>query len=83
MLREFFERITATGIATGRPTFTQIKQLDKETRNLLERKTFFDGAGRIRATLQNNHKLVGFEIVPVRAIVLTEKIEKICLQLTG
>lgn len=83
MLTDFLERMTRNGIATAIQTFTQIKQLDKETRNLLERKTFFDGSGRIRATLQNNHKLVGFEIVPVRAMGVTAKIEKIGLQMTG
>lgn len=83
MLTDFLERMTRNGIATAIQTFTQIKQLDKETRNLLERRTFFDGAGRIRATLQNNHKLVGFEIVPVRAMGVTTKIEKIGLQMTG
>lgn len=83
ILSDFLERVTRNGIATAIQTFTQIKQLDKETRNLLERRTFFDGAGRIRATLQNTHKLVGFEIVPVRAMGVTTKIEKIGLQMTG
>lgn len=83
ILSDFLERMTRNGIATAIQTFTQIKQLDKEIRNLLERRTFFDGAGRIRATLQNNHKLVGFEIVPVRAMGVTAKIEKIGLQMTG
>lgn len=83
ILSGFLERVTRNGIATAIQTFTQIKQLDKETRNLLERRTFFDGAGRIRATLQNTHKLVGFEIVPVRALGVTAKIEKIGLQMTG
>lgn len=83
ILSDFLERVTRNGIATAIQTFTQIKQLDKETRNLLERRTFFDGAGRIRATLQNTHKLAGFEIVPVRALGVTAKIEKIGLQMTG
>lgn len=83
ILSDFLERMTRNGIATAIQTFTQIKQLDKETRNLLERRTFFDGAGRIRATLQNNHKLVGFEIVPVRSMGVTMKIEQIGLQMTG
>lgn len=83
ILSDFLERMTRNGIATAIQTFAQIKQLDKETRNLLERRTFFDGAGRIRATLQNNHKLVGFEIVPIRAMGVTAKIEKIGLQMTG
>ena len=80
---DFLERLTLNGIATVVQTFTQIKQLEKETRNLLERKTFFDGSGRIRATIQNTHKLVGFEIVPVRSMGVTTKIEKIGLQMTG
>ena len=83
ILSDFLERMTRNGIATVVQTFTQIKQLEKETRNLLERKTFFDGSGRIRATIQNTHKLVGFEIVPVRSMGVTTKIEKIGLQMTG
>lgn len=83
ILSDFLERMTRNGIATVVQTFTQIKQLGKETRNLLERKTFFDGSGRIRATIQNTHKLVGFEIVPVRSMGVTTKIEKIGLQMTG
>lgn len=82
-ISDYLERLTRNGIAQMVQTFTQIKGLDKETRNLLERRTFFDGAGRIRATQQNNHKLVGFEIVPVRAMGVTAKIEKIGLQMTG
>ena len=57
--------------------------MDKEFRTLLERRTFFDGAGRIKATLMNAHKLVGFEIVPVRSMGVTTKIERIGLQMTG
>lgn len=40
ILSDFLERMTRNGIATAIQTFTQIKQLDKETRNLLERRTF-------------------------------------------
>jgi len=82
-LSDFLTRLVRNGISTVIQQFTQIKQLDKETKNLLERRTFFDGAGRIRATMQNKHKLVGFEIVPVRAMGVTTKIEKIGLQMTG
>ena len=41
ILSDYLERLTRNGIATAIQTFTQIKQLDKETRNLLERRTFF------------------------------------------
>ena len=83
ILSDFLRKLTNDGVAKAVQTFVQVKQLDKETRNLMERRTFFDGAGRIRATLQNNHKLVGFEIVPVRSMGVTAKIEKIGLQMTG
>lgn len=80
---DFLEKLTLTGISNVIQKFTQIKQLERETRNLLERRTFFDGAGRIKATLQNTHKLVGFEITPVRSMGVTTKIERIGLQMTG
>lgn len=83
ILSDYLERLTRNGIATMLQTFTQIKQLVKETKNLMEHRTFFDGAGRIRATLQNTHKLVGFEINPIRALGVTTKIDKIGLQMTG
>ena len=82
-LSDFLEHITRNGIAQAITTFQQIKQLDKETRNLLERRTFFDGAGRLAATIENRGKIVGMEITPVRAMGVTTKIEKIGLQMTG
>lgn len=82
-LSDYLETLTRNGIAQVVQTFTQVKGLDKETKNLLERRTFFDGAGRIRSTLSNNHKLVGFEIIPVRSMGVTMKIERIGLQMTG
>ena len=83
ILSDYLERLTRNGISTAVQTFTQIKGLDRETKNLLERRTFFDGAGRIRATQPNNHKLVGFEIIPVRAMGVTAQIHRIGLQMTG
>lgn len=83
ILSDFLERLTRNGIAAVVQTFTQMKQLDKETRNLLDRRTFFDGAGRIKATMQSMGKIVGFEIVPVRSMGVTAKIERIGLQMTG
>lgn len=79
----FLEELMYDGISTVVQTFTQMKQLDKETRNLLEHRTFFDGAGRFKETIQNSNKLVGFEITPIRAMGVTTKIERIGLQMTG
>lgn len=82
-LSDYLEFLTRNGISTAVQTFVQMKNLQNETKNLLERRTFFDGAGRINATVQNRHKLVGFEIVPVRSMGVTAKIERIGLQMTG
>lgn len=82
-LSDYLERLTRNGIATAVQTFTQMKGLQKETKNLLERRTFFDGAGRLNATSKNRNKIVGFEITPIRSMGVTSKIERIGLQMTG
>ena len=83
MLSDFLRHLTDSGISSIVQTFLQMKQMSHETRNLLEHRTFFDGAGRIKATIQGTHKIAGFEIVPVRAMGVTAKVEKIGLQMTG
>ena len=64
-------------------TFLTTKSLLKESKSLLERRTFFDGAGRINATLQSGQRLVGFEIIPAYSMGVVAKIERIGLQMTG
>lgn len=83
MLSDFLEDITNQGIAKVIQSFIIEKGLNKETHDLLERRTFFDGAGRLKATIQPMHKICGFEITPVRSMGVTAKIEKIGLQMTG
>lgn len=83
ILSSYLERVTRAGITTAVQTFIQQKQLNQETKNLLERRAFFDGAGRQKATITPNHRLVGFEIVPVRALGVTAHIESVGLQMTG
>lgn len=82
-LDEYLERLTRNGIAKAVQTFVQMKQLSRETRSLLERRTFFDGAGRVRDFIVPNGRMVGYEIVPVRSMGVTTKIERIGLQMTG
>lgn len=80
---DYLEHLMRNGIATAIQTFTQIKGLQQETRSLLERRVFFDGAARLTATIENRGNLVGFEIVPVRSMGVTAKIERIGLQMRG
>lgn len=49
---------------------------------LCEKKTLFDGTGRIYDKIKNKNNLVGFEIVPIRAKGVTTKINRIGLQFT-
>lgn len=80
---DFVRNLTVNGINTAVQQFIQEKQLREETKNLLERRTFFDGAARLAATIDPTGKIVGFEIVPVRAMGVTTKIERIGLQMVG
>ena len=83
MVSDFVRQLTVNGINTAVQHFIEIKQLQQETRNLLERLTFFDGAARLAATIDPTGKIVGFEIVPVRSMGVTTKIERIGLQMVG
>lgn len=83
MVSDYIRQLTVNGINTVVQNFIQEKQLQQETKNLLERRTFFDGAARLAATIDPTGKIVGFEIVPVRAIGVTTKIERIGLQMIG
>lgn len=71
------------GIAQMVQMFLQVKSLLRESKPLMERRTFFDGAGRIMNTVENAGRLVGFEINPVRAMGVTAKIGRIGLQMKG
>ena len=79
----YVRKLTLDGINTTVQTFLTQKQLTRETRNLIDRRAFFDGAARLAATIDPTGKIVGFEIQPVRAMGVTMKIERIGLQMTG
>lgn len=49
-------------------------------KTLCEKKTLFDGTGRIYDTIKNKNNLVGFEIIPIRSKGVTTKINRIGLQ---
>lgn len=83
VISDYVETLTRNGINKVIQTFIQEKQLRNETKTLLEHRAFFDGAARLKATIDPNAKLVGFEIVPVRAMGVTVKIERIGLQMVG
>jgi len=83
VLSDYITQLTISGINKAVQTFLTSKKLNQETRNLLERRTLFDGAGRLANTEINRGKLCGFEIQPVRGMGVTTKIERIGLQMKG
>lgn len=83
ILSDFLGNLTIQGINTVIQQFIQIKQLQRETKDLLERRMFFDGAARLTNFQSPSGKIVGFEIVPVRAMGVTTKIDRIGLQMIG
>lgn len=83
MVSDYIRQQVNGGIAQMVQQFLQTKSLLKETKPLLERRTFFDGAGRINNVQPNQGRLVGFEINPVRAMGVTAKIERVGLQMKG
>ena len=83
MLSDYLLRMTQQAITQVVQTFLTKKSLMKESKALLERRPFFDGAGRIDNIASKGQKIVGFEITPVRAMGVTTKIERIGLQMTG
>ena len=82
-MSDWLLRLTKSAIAKTVQTFLQTKSLLRESKNLLERRSLFDGAGRINNTVQNGQKLVGMEIVPAYSMGVTTKLERIGLQMVG
>lgn len=79
----WLERLTRSAIAKTVQTFLQKKSLLRESKNLLERRSLFDGAGRMNNTIANGQRLVGMEIVPAYSMGVTTKVERIGLQMVG
>lgn len=82
-LDAFLTNLTNKAVTKTVQTFLQKKSLLKESRSLLERRSLFDGAGRMTNTIQNGQRIVGMEIVPAYSAGVTVRIERVGLQMTG
>ena len=80
---DYLEALTRSAIAKTVQTFLQGKSLLRESKNLLERRSLFDGAGRLTNTVENGQRIVGMEIVPAYSMGVTTKLERIGLQMKG
>lgn len=82
-LSDYLRKLTDDGIAKTIQTFISRKMNALETRNILERRTLFNGAGRFADVIQGTGRVVGFEITPLRAEGITIRLERIGLQMRG
>lgn len=79
---EWLETKTKAGIVKAVNRYVNEKVAKGTFKPLCEKKTLFDGTGRIYDTVKNKSNLVGFEIVPIRSKGVTTKINRIGLQFT-
>lgn len=77
---EWLETKTKACITKAISCYVNEKVAKGTYKALCEKKTLFDGTGRIYDTIKNKNNLVGFEIVPIRAKGVTTKINRIGLQ---
>ncbi len=80
---KYLEKITRSGIVKAVQTFISRKVSGHESRNLLEHRNLFDGAGRFSDTIESRGAFVGFEIEPVHAGSVTIRLDRIALQTKG
>ena len=80
---DYLMRMYETGCANMVQSFLASKQVRHETKSLLQSKVFFDGAAPLGAYIPNAGNVVGYEIVPVRGMGVTVKIERVGLQFYG
>ena len=83
LLNDYINELELRGIKKVITRFIRDKVIGMETKNIIDRRTLFDGVGRLANRVPNDGKIVGFEIEPIRAEGVTMKIEKIGLQFTG
>lgn len=82
-LSVYLRKLTRDAINTAIQTFLAQKESTRETKTIVDRRAFFDGAARIAAEIDPRSRIVGFEIIPARAMGVTTHIERIGLQMIG
>ena len=79
-LSDYLRELNERAITNTVTRFINEKLIAGETKTLLERTNFFDGSGKINNEIDPTDSIVGYEILPVRSMGVTTKIEKIGLQ---
>lgn len=77
---DYLAKLTNTGITQVMQRFLAEKKIRSESKALLEHRTFFDGAGRLSATIQKHGRIVGYEITPAYGAGVAMWLNRIGLQ---
>lgn len=83
LFEEYLKSITERGIKKAVTRVANEKIVGLETKNLVDRRALFDGAGRRDARNPHRDAFVGFEITPFKTEGLTLILNKIGLQMFG
>ena len=82
ILSDYLRELNEKAIVTTVTRFITEKTIGGETKTLLERRPLFDGSGYYANQIDPTNSMVGYEILPVRAMGVTTKIDRIGLQFT-
>lgn len=82
-LEDYLMSITERGIKKAIIKVVNEKIVNFESKNLVDRRALFDGAGRKEARTINRGNLVGFEITPFRTQGITTTLNKVGIQMFG
>lgn len=83
VLEDYLASITERGIKKAIVKVVNEKIIGLESKNLVDRRVLFDGAGRKEARTPNRGNLVGFEITPIRTQGITTTLNKVGIQMYG
>lgn len=83
MLSDYLAWLRDCGIKKVIQKYVEDKVVGFQTRNLIDRRCFFDNVGNINARIENKGNMVGFEISPNKNGGAILKAEKVGLQFVG
>lgn len=83
VLEDYLMSLTEKGIKNAIVKVVNEKIIGLESKNLVDRRVLFDGAGRKEARTPNRGNLVGFEITPIRTQGITTTLNKVGIQMYG
>ena len=83
VLEDYLSAITERGIKKAIVKVVNEKIIGLESKNLVDRRVLFDGAGRKEARTPNRGNLVGFEITPIRTQASPPPLTRWAFRCTG